>query len=92
MVKKGKKSKGSGWFGESRRHSMARRGVTTSPYVKFGKMLAKGMDSLAETEEYRGYIIEIHQDFDPMNPRTEWDNLGIMVTSHGKYIIGLSCP
>ena len=36
------KGKGSGWHGEKRRHSMARKGVSTSPGYRYGKMLASG--------------------------------------------------
>jgi len=32
--------------------------------------------------------IKVEQDTDPMNPRTEWDNLGTMVCFHNKYILG----
>ena len=37
-----------------------------------------------DKEEY----VEIVVDEDPMNPRTEWDNLGTMVCFHGKYKLG----
>ena len=34
------------------------------------------------------YELEIEQDNDPMNPRTEWDNLGTMVCFHNRYDLG----
>lgn len=34
------------------------------------------------------YKISIEQDPDPMNPRREWDNLGIMVCFHKRYNLG----
>lgn len=45
------------------------------------------MDTLVRTEGYRGYTIEIHQDFDPINPR-EWDTLGTIVHWHRRYDLG----
>lgn len=44
-------------------------------------------DNIIEKENYRGYEIEIYQDITPENPR-EWDNLGILLTAHGRYAIG----
>lgn len=41
-----------------------------------------------ETIEYKGYEIEIHYDHDPMNPRTEFDELGTMVCFHSRYDLG----
>jgi len=41
-----------------------------------------------ETEEYKGYSIKITQDEEPMNPRTEWDNLGTMVVFWNNYNLG----
>lgn len=35
-----------------------------------------------------GRSLEIIQDQDPMNPRTEWDNLGTMVCFHKRYTLG----
>lgn len=35
-----------------------------------------------------GNILRIKQDEDPMNPRTEWDNLGHMVCWHSRYHLG----
>ena len=37
---------------------------------------------------YKGCTIEIEQDPDPMNPRTEWDNLGNMICCHKRYVLG----
>ena len=34
------------------------------------------------------YELKIEQDTDPMNPRTEWDNLGTMVCFHKRYDLG----
>ena len=34
------------------------------------------------------YELKIEQDTDPMNPRTEWDNLGTMVCFHNRYNLG----
>lgn len=34
------------------------------------------------------YKLEIEQDDDPMNPRTEWDNLGTMICFHKRYDLG----
>jgi len=38
--------------------------------------------------EYKGYDYEIKQDIDPINPRTEWDNMDIMVCFHSRYNLG----
>lgn len=38
--------------------------------------------------EYNNHIIEIHQDFDAMNPLTEWDHLGQMICWHRRYTLG----
>jgi len=40
-----------------------------------------------ETEEYKGYKIEIRQDEYAESPR-EWDNLGKMICFHGSYDLG----
>lgn len=32
--------------------------------------------------------LELHHDEDPMNPRTEYDNLGTMVCFHRRYVLG----
>jgi hypothetical protein len=44
------------------------------------------MDSIHQ-EDYKGYIIKIVPDDDPMDPR-EWDNLGTMVCRHKRYALG----
>ena len=41
-----------------------------------------------ETQEYKGHFFEIFHDEDPMNPRTEWDNLGTIVCFHKRYNLG----
>ena len=38
--------------------------------------------------DYKGYKIEIITDNDPLNPRTEWDNLGTMACWHKSYGLG----
>jgi len=35
-----------------------------------------------------GYCLRIYRDENPFNPRTEWDNFGIMVCWHNKYDLG----
>ena len=37
---------------------------------------------------YKGCTIEIEQDPNPMNPRTEYDNLGTMICCHKRYNLG----
>lgn len=34
------------------------------------------------------YTLEIQHDTDPMNPRTEWDNLGTIAYKHRNYTLG----
>ena len=46
------------------------------------------MDNAIETIEYRGFNIGIYQDDNPMNPRTEQDNLCAMVCWHRRYDLG----
>jgi hypothetical protein len=41
-----------------------------------------------QSVEYKGYTIEIEQDSDPQNPRTEWENLGTMYCFHKRYTMG----
>ena len=41
-----------------------------------------------DTEEYKGYTINIDYDEDPMNPRTDWDNAAVMVCWHRRYNLG----
>jgi len=43
---------------------------------------------MSESENYKGYSIEIENDSYPMNPRTDWDNGTIMVCQHGRYSLG----
>jgi hypothetical protein len=38
--------------------------------------------------KHRGYTVEIHQDDDPPNPRTDMDNLGTMVSFHRNHTLG----
>lgn len=45
-------------------------------------------DSLLETEQYKGYEIEIHADYHPANPIKDWDMLGTMVCAHSRYTLG----
>lgn len=44
-------------------------------------------DNLHE-ELYKGYKIELIQDEDAENPRTEWDNLGTIGHWHRRYVMG----
>ena len=46
------------------------------------------MNDTVETVEYKGYNIEIKSDFDPINPREEWDNVMTMLCFHGNYQLG----
>jgi len=46
------------------------------------------METIITTQEYKGYSIAIGYDDDPMNPRTEWDNFGTIITSHRRYSMG----
>lgn len=46
-------------------------------------------DRAAETIEYKGYTIEIHQDVDPESP-FEWDQLGKWVCWHRQYTLSSS--
>lgn len=43
---------------------------------------------MEQTINYRGYTINIVTDNDPMNPRTEWDNAGVMCCWHSRYNLG----
>lgn len=45
------------------------------------------MDAV-EKVEYKGYVIEIIQDDDGINPRSEWDNLATMICFHNRYTLG----
>lgn len=46
------------------------------------------MSDCIEVIEYKGKEIKIYSDFDPQNPRTEWDNLGKMICWHSRYTLG----
>ena len=41
-----------------------------------------------DTEEYKGFTIELWADENPSNPRTDFDNLGKMVCFHRHYELG----
>ena len=41
--------------------------------------------TVAETEEYKGYTINVYYDDNPMNPITEWDILGTFKCFHTRY-------
>lgn len=41
-----------------------------------------------ETEEYRGHTIEIFPDENPLNPRTDWDNLTEFHVKSSRYFLG----
>jgi len=43
--------------------------------------------SWLDEEHYKGYVIELHLDLDPIDPR-EWDNFGTMVCCHSRYNLG----
>lgn len=45
-------------------------------------------ETLIDTIEYRDHKIEIHSDLDPMNPRTEYDNVGVMFCKYRRYTLG----
>jgi hypothetical protein len=47
---------------------------------------------MSETFEIDGYTIKIEQDDDPVNPRTEYDNVGKMVCWHSHYSLGDEQP
>ena len=47
---------------------------------------------MTETLEIDGYTLNIEQDHDPMNPRTEFDNVGKMVCWHTRYNLGDEQP
>ena len=38
--------------------------------------------------EYGYRKLTVYYDFEPMNPRTEWDNLGKMICLHSRYDLG----
>jgi len=41
-------------------------------------------------QEYQkdNQVIKVYQDIDPLDPRKEWDHLGILATWHRKYCLG----
>ena len=43
---------------------------------------------MTESIKYRGYTIEIDQDHDPLNPRTDYDNMSTMCCYHSNYNLG----
>ena len=43
---------------------------------------------MIRSEKYKGFTIELHQDPDPENPRTEWDNATEMICFHRRYNLG----
>lgn len=45
-----------------------------------------------DSVEHRGYTIKVYPDEDPLNPRKEWDNLGVMYCWHGRYDLGDNNP
>lgn len=47
---------------------------------------------MSETFEVDGYTIKIEQDHNPLNPRTEYDNVGKMVCWHRRYNLGDEQP
>jgi len=42
----------------------------------------------SKTNNMKKFELKIEQDTDPMNPRTDWDNLGTMVCFHKLYDLG----
>ena len=57
---------------------------------RYQKPPTKGiaMSDTLKAVEYKGYTIKICHDDDPMNPRTEFDNITKMVCFHKKYNLG----
>lgn len=45
------------------------------------------MSTKIDEREYKGYMIEVHIDESPQNPR-EYYNLGTMVCFHNRYVLG----
>lgn len=45
-------------------------------------------DNVYQTEKYKGFVIGIHYDTDPQNPRTDWSPLGTMVCWHSRHNLG----
>jgi len=48
--------------------------------------------NILETIEIDDKIVNIYNDEDPTNPRTEWDNDDILVLSHRRYNLAYECP
>ena len=46
------------------------------------------MSEVIEIYDYKGHVIEIGYDHDPMSPVTDWSLSGIMLCSHGSYNLG----
>lgn len=46
------------------------------------------MKNTIHSEVYKNYTINILPDFEPFNPRTEWDNFGHMICFHRRYNLG----
>lgn len=46
------------------------------------------MNGYIESVDYRGHTIALYQDDDPLHPREDYDNLGIMVCGHRRYHLG----
>ncbi len=46
------------------------------------------MQEPVHTEVHNGYLIQIHYDTDPQNPREEFDHVGTMLCAHGRYKLG----
>lgn len=44
--------------------------------------------AMEQTINYKGYTIEIKQDSDPQNPRTDWDPAAHMVCWHSRHNLG----
>jgi hypothetical protein len=43
---------------------------------------------IVQTENYKGYTINIVNDYDSENPLREWDNIGTAVCFHSRYDLG----
>jgi hypothetical protein len=46
------------------------------------------MNDIIETIEYKNYQIQLCYDTFPDNPRTSWDNLGVINCFHKRYKLG----
>jgi len=46
------------------------------------------METIFETLKHKNYTIDIVQDIDAPNPRTEYDNVGKMICFHRRYSLG----